>query len=173
MPETALEITTAAELERFLPGKVVIANTTYTLLTGYEGSGSCHWCGGELKGYLRRYCYGHMKLYYRHFLWTDARKWCIKRQDGLCANCGTRLSYSLEVHHIIPLNGSERIWTAYNLPFNLIGFCHDCHQEVHAAMKPPKLPKPIPDPWEEAMAAGQGLFAFTEEKFHASLAVQQ
>ena len=140
MPESALEIQSGAELERFDLGTVKIGHSLYTVLTGYEGTGRCFWCGGKLRGKLKRYCYGHMQEYYRHFEWTTARNWCCKRQEGLCANCSVRRDYSLEVHHIVPLKGEARYFSAFNLPWNLIAFCHNCHQEVHAAMRSPRPP---------------------------------
>jgi len=164
MPETALEIETGWELERFDLGTVCIGSREYTVLTGFEGTGRCFWCGDELKGKLRRYCYGHMQEYYKHFEWSSARVWCIERQEGRCANCGKSYAdYSmhpswwtgLEVHHIVPLNGSPRYFSAFNLPWNLIGFCHDCHMEVHAVMRAEKRqPKDI-DIFELALSRGQ------------------
>ena len=128
----------------------------------------------ELKGKLKRYCYGHMKEYYRHFEWSSARDWCCERQEGKCANCGADGMrgenywplYSLEVHHIVPLSGTTRYFTAHNLPWNLIGLCHGCHKEIHRVMKPPKTPSPLPDSWEEAEKVGQGVM-----RLEASLAV--
>jgi len=158
MPELAFEIQSGQELERYVPNEVMISGKTYFVLTGYEGTGRCFWCGAELTGKLKRYCYGHMIEYYRYFEWPSARRWCCERQDGLCANCGLRLDYSLEVHHIVPLNGSPRYFTAFNLPWNLIGFCHDHHQEIHAVMRE-AFKLPVKDVWELAMETGQGIMA--------------
>jgi len=169
MAESALEIETGWELQRFDLGTVMISGTRYTVLTGFEDTGLCFWCGGVLKGKLKRYCRGHMTEYYRHFEWASARRWCIERQDGRCANCGIKqgsviginhngwkmLQGALEVHHIIPLCGEKRYFSAFNLPWNLIGFCHDCHQEVHAVMREASKP----DPFALAIARGQGVFA--------------
>jgi len=128
---------------------------TYHIITGYEGTGRCFWCGEEVEG-RRRFC-GHRKgcwtEYANHFYWSSARNWCCGRQKGICANCGASRGYSLEVHHIIPLNGEQRAKTPFNIPWNLIGFCHNCHQEVHAAMRP--MPTPPSDPFEAALARGQ------------------
>lgn len=164
MPETALEIESGAELLRFQPNEVEINGRLYLVLTGYEGTGHrCFWCGGELKGKLKRYCYGHMLLYYRHFEWSSARAWCIERQEGRCANCDVFQGDRLEVHHIVPLDGSPRYFTAFNIWWNLMGFCHDCHQEVHAAMRP--LPavrsRTIGDSWIEAKRRGQAIMELT------------
>lgn len=158
MPELALEIQSGQELERYQPNEVLIGGQAYKVLTGWEGTGRCFWCGGELKGKLRRYCYGHMKEYYRHFEWRSARNWCCERQEGLCANCGANHGYSLEVHHIVPLKGTPRYFTAFNLPWNLIGFCHECHQEVHAVMRPQKEKPSKVSVYELAREQGQLVF---------------
>jgi len=166
MPELAFEIESGQELGRFEPNQIEDWGKTYSVLTGYEGTGRCFWCGKEFdeksKARHRHYCYGHMKEYYKHFEWLSARNWCCSRQDGLCANCDKRYGYSLEVHHIVPLNGGPRYFTAFNLPWNLIGFCHECHREVHAAMRPPKLHYKYnsPDSWEEAIKIGQSIMDF-------------
>lgn len=182
MADTALEIQSGAELERFIPGTVVIKRTTYRVFTGFESPDRrCFWCGGPLKGKLKRYCYGHMQEYYRHFEWQYASEWCIERYDHRCANCGREGLHKryglpksryvtfmngaeivkveepynfvkLEVHHIVPLNGVRVQFSAFHLPWNLICFCHDCHLEIGAAMRPEKPPV---DPWDRALQAGQ------------------
>lgn len=123
----------------------------FHIITGYEGTGVCFWCGGELTGKATRYCKKahHWRLYAEHFCWTFARWWCLKRYER-CPNCG---SYAREAHHIIPLDGEERIWTPYNMPWNLVGLCHTCHQAVHAAMRPVK-PTPL-SLFDQAKANGQ------------------
>jgi len=165
--DSALEIEYAWELERFNLGTVVIKHTTYTVLTGYEGTGRCFWCGGELKGKLKRYCRGHMEEYYRHFEWGSASRWALKRAGYVCENCGVggeyilyglSRRYNLEVHHIVPLNGRVRSFSAFNLPWNLIVLCHECHLAVHEAMRPPKHhPMKGFDSWDDAIKAGQGV----------------
>jgi len=159
-PESALEITSVQDLLRFGMGTVTIGRQVYTVLTGLEGTGGCFWCGEELKGKLQRYCYGHMKLYYRHFEWGSAKAWCFERYGSRCANCGAAEAFhysssmtNLRAHHIVPLNGQDRAFSAFNLPWNLICLCHDCHMEVHAAMRPP--PKRPPTGYEERIARGQ------------------
>jgi 5-methylcytosine-specific restriction endonuclease McrA len=97
-----------------------------------------------------------MKEYYRHFVWGFARAWCIERQEGLCANCHCYFGDELEVHHIVPLNGGVRWLTPYNLPWNLIGFCHQDHLAVAAAMVPPKN-STVLDSWEHADFIGQSV----------------
>ncbi len=130
---SALEIESGMELERFDLGEIVIQHTRYIVLTGYESSDRrCWWCGEELKGKQKHYHYGHMKEYYNHFNWNYAKVRAIKRAEYKCENCGTKekmiggrgeLRISLEVHHIVPLKGQDRFFSAYNLPWNLIVLC--------------------------------------------------
>ena len=155
--KSALEIESGAELVQFDLGTVRINDTDYEVLTGYEGTGKCFWCGGYLKGKLKRYCYGHMAEYYRHFFWGSASQWALEKAEHKCQNCGKeegRLnSYTdrtnLEVHHIVPLNGGSRTFSAFNLPWNLVVLCHECHVEIH------KHPKVIRDSWVNAKQKGQ------------------
>lgn len=165
MVESALDIVTVEELERFDLGMVLVGHTSYTVLTSYEGpERRCFWCGGELKGGLKRYCYGHMTEYYNHFNWGYAKDWCIERYEHRCANCGMHqhdipgvgyyLKSGMEVHHIIPVNGESRYFSAYNLPWNLIALCHECHLDIHAAMR---IKKPPPDIFDLAFARGQAV----------------
>ena len=162
MPELAFEIESGQELEQYQPNQVMIQGTRYYILTGYEGTGRCFWCGKEFdaksRARQRHYCYGHMREYYRHFEWGSARDWCYKRQEGKCANCGRYCGYKLEVHHIVPLNGRARYFSAFNLPWNLIGLCHDDHQEIHAAKRPPKGQLPGEDIFDSATRRGQLYF---------------
>ena len=153
----AFMITSGQELERFIPNRIKLNGREYLVLTGWEGTGRCFWCGGPLKGKLKRYCYGHMRIYYQHFMWSYARPWCIERQKGLCANCGLYFGDKLEVHHIVPLKGYTRWLTAYNLPWNLVGFCHADHLAVATAMKPEKV---IVTSWDKAKVIGQGILDF-------------
>lgn len=139
----------------------------YRILTGYENTGRCFWCGDELPDNKRRWCKGrtgHWKLYYQHFEWSRARAWCLERYEHKCGNCGCKekslietyqgiLRTNLEVHHIVPLEGETRLWTPYNLPWNLICLCHDCHVLIHEAMKPDRPPKLTK--YEIAIQAGQ------------------
>lgn len=152
---------------------------TYHIITGFEGTGGCFWCGGELSGRRKRYCKSgphyynveeevHWRQYHQHFAWSYARTWCLRRYDHHCANCGIeprhwdRETYGLvgcelEVHHIIPLEGGDRGWSVYNVPWNLICFCHDCHQLIHAVMRELNRPAP-PDLFNLAVAQGQAVF---------------
>lgn len=141
---SALTIASGEELERFDLGDVVINGQRYTVLTGFEGSGKCWWCGGQLTGRSRQYCRGHMQPYYNHFMWQNASFQAMKRADKKCENCGAshetlKAGYSgymrnLQVHHIVPLKGSARFFSAYNLPWNLVVLCLDCHHEIHRIM---------------------------------------
>ena len=169
-PGGALNIRTGAELERFDLGPVLISGKRYTVLTGYEAAPVestrlCFWCGGVLKGKLKRYCSGHMKEYYNHFDWGYASTWAWKRAGHRCENCGIAegdiptigryyTRSGLEVHHIVPLKGASRQFTAYNLPWNLICLCHTCHVELHVVMNNHNRPS-APDTFEQALARGQ------------------
>ncbi len=161
----ALDIHNGEGLEQFDLGEIVIGSTHYTVLTGYETTEHrCWWCGAELKRKAKHYCYGHMTQYYNHFNWGYASFEARKRAGGKCQNCeetekfeshytGMTPMTSLAVHHIVPLKGAARFFSAYNLPFNLIVLCKVCHLEAHAAMRPP--PKPIPTKPEILIARGQ------------------
>jgi hypothetical protein len=158
----ALQIESGMELERFDLGTVIIKGIEFVVLTGYEGSGGCMWCGTPLKG-KHKYCYGHMTLYYNNFNWGYASFEAKKRAGHKCENCGVsehNISHygqfnmtNLEVHHIVPLKGEPRFFSAFNLPWNLIYLCHTCHLEVHKAMRPP--PKSPPTTYEQMIARGQ------------------
>jgi len=146
---------------------------SFTVITGFEGTGHCFWCGDEIQG-RRRYCGGNKGCwtqYYKHFGRTYAANAARKRALFSCENCGVqgidippigRYERSgLEVHHIIPINGEDRTVHVYNIFWNLICLCHDCHMELHAIMRPPKIDKPIAiDSWEEAVKVRQSIFSF-------------
>ena len=131
-------------------------------LSGHEGTGRCHWCAGEFKNKRQKRfcCKACMDAYYYEFFWTWA---CIRaiREHPYCADCGVtrRESYSdtgvytLEVHHIEPLNGEYRTWNVKNRPENLVVLCHDCHVLRH------KLP---PKPQKEAVPLPTPLFDYAE-----------
>lgn len=125
---------TAQELEAFSPQSIVINHTTYIILTGFENTDhKCFWCGEELKGKLKRYCRGHMTEYYHHFAWTYASFLALKKADRKCMNCGS--NHQPEVHHIVPLKGSRRDFSVYNLSWNLMVLCHKCHVAIHVVMR--------------------------------------
>lgn len=156
---TALEIKCGAELVEFLPREIPLKHTTYTVLTGYETeSGICFWCGKPLKGKAKHYCRGCMTQYYNHFNWSYASHGARKRANYKCQNCGdTEHDHgmtSLRVHHIVPLKGAARFFSAYNLPWNLVVLCHTCHLEIHRIMNNHEKPIPLND-WDIAKAKGQ------------------
>lgn len=105
-------------------------------LTEYaEQGGICWWCGGELPPRRRRYCCNDCaNEYWRHFNWWDASAWAREREK-CCRDCGSPPPlpawldgiHSLDVHHIIPLNGQRRDWNILNLPENLVVLCRSCH----------------------------------------------
>ena len=143
---------------------------THAVITGFEGTGGCFWCGTELDG-RRRFCghhSGHWTLYAKHFYWTYARSWCLKRYEYRCANCGYQevvppgnhpswYTHGLEAHHIIPLEGAQRASSPFNVPWNLICLCHTCHMGLHALMR--ELSRPAPqDIFDLALAKGQASF---------------
>lgn len=159
MVESALEIQSGQELERFNLGTIKLNGTIYNVLTGYEPEDDiCWWCGKSIMQgkWKAHYCRGKshddflscFRLYHQHFDWAYAASLAIKRAGNKCENCGipektikwgySFLRRNLEVHHIVPLKGNSRQFTAYNLPWNLIVLCYECHMELHAVMKPPK-----------------------------------
>lgn len=142
----ALDITSGEELLRFDMGEITIAHTTYTVLTGYEGTDKCWWCGSEphrgKRGRPSHFCWGHGRLYDKHFNWNAASSWALERAGHKCENCGANEMHvgfykqtNLEVHHIVPLNGAPRFYSAFNLPWNLIALCHKCHLLIAAVMR--------------------------------------
>ena len=139
----------------------------YTVITGFEGQGGCFWCGEELNGRSKKFCYGHWTQYWKHFGWTFARNWCLERSNYQCTNCGHHLTVppgdhpswyaeGLEAHHIIPLEGETRSLSPYNVPWNLICLCHACHLELHSFMR--ELKRLPPDIFDQALTKGQAGF---------------
>lgn len=143
---------------------------TFQIITGFEGIGGCFWCGKELEGH-RRFCghrSGHWTLYANHFYWGYARAWCFERYDYACANCGHHVpvphgdhpswyTQGLEAHHIIPLEGGNRSCSVFNVPWNLICFCHYCHLLIHALMRESSQ-STVLDVFDLALARGQFVF---------------
>jgi hypothetical protein len=114
------------------------------ILTGYEHTGRCFWCGGEFPDKRKRhYCSEKCSTeYHRHFEWNYASSWARERTGHRCQECGVEQKYlrgngwaefktNLEVHHIIPLDGAERWFSILNVPCNLLVLCHDCHVKRH------------------------------------------
>ena len=155
---------------------------SYDLITGNEGSGACWWCAGDFPDRrARRFCSEACgEEYRRHYYWAWAMAWALQRAGHQCANChrmdywgNERISWgdpwrqckwaaqraatiSLEIHHIVPLNGDRRTCDARHNPDNLMVLCHDCHVLIHRAMREEK--KPV-DPWEIARRGGQQVMA--------------
>ena len=112
----------------------------YHVITGFEGTGGCFWCGEELEGGRRRFCghrSGHWTLYANHFYWGYARTSCLEHYNYTCANCGHHIivpyghhpswyTKGLEVHHIIPRKDGG----THNLT-NLITLCEKHHKETY------------------------------------------
>ena len=112
--------------------------TLYHYCTGYEGQDHvCWWCGQPFESKRDRHCCcrEHTDEYNRHFEWGAASRWALKRAGHKCQRCGRPEGYSnkrslksdLEVHHIIPLNGSNRGYNVLNCPCNLVVLCLECH----------------------------------------------
>jgi ribosomal protein L24E len=138
-----------------LPRKIIIHGTEFYVLTGYETlENTCWWCGKPIEQgkRLAHYCRGKShddftscyREYHRHFDWTFASDWALKRSGRKCQFCGkeeTLIDWgyryqrsNLEVHHIVPLKGSIRVFSIYNAPCNLVVLCRDCHLEWHDLM---------------------------------------
>ena len=116
-----------------------------TKLTGYEKTGVCWWCGGEIKGRRKTFCFHECRdAYFRYFAWGQAGnavKWALERCHGKCEGCGvTGMGYGplyrwddrlprLNVHHVVPIGGryDSRAYNLKNLPYNLRVYCPECH----------------------------------------------
>lgn len=103
--------------------------------TGFEDNGVCWYCGNELPQRRRKWCSDKCRdIYWQTWNWHFASLACRKRAKNCCENCHKREGISsLEIHHIIPLNGQDRNWNKLNEPDNLLCLCHDCHMQVHRA----------------------------------------
>lgn len=120
---------------------------SFSIITGFEGTGGCFWCGKELTG-RRRFCKqgsGCWTRYQEHFAWGYAASRCLKRYEYQCVNCGIKGiglymgddRMNLRMHHIIPLNGRNREVSVFNIYWNLLCLCHDCHMLLHMVMRLP------------------------------------
>lgn len=138
----------------------------YTHFTGFEDSGVCWWCGGDLPKRKRRWCCeDHKDSYWETYNWRSASLACSRRNNNTCENCHKHESYGygkplvrLEAHHIIPIGGEDRSWHELNKPDNLLCLCHECHLEVHRVMSASKGKPEKMDDWEYAKIIGQGVF---------------
>jgi hypothetical protein len=108
----------------------------YKNLTGNEGSGKCWWCGANYPDtHARRYCSEKCRTNYQNnFYWLWASNAALKRAGYRCQDCGVRGKRRLQVHHLTPLNGSDRIINALNRHENLIVLCKKCHRKRHQMM---------------------------------------
>jgi len=143
----------------------------FTVITGFEGTGGCFWCGQQLVG-RRRFCQrgsGCWTRYQEHFTWSYASHKVVRESGYRCQNCGRENvdipiiggKYNersgLEVHHIIPLNGQDRAVSVYNIYWNLIPLCHDCHMLLHAILRE-RTESKVMDVFQLAGIQGQGIF---------------
>jgi len=119
----------------------------YLILSGNESPDTCFWCGNPCKN---RYCSPECKhRYWMYYFWKYARDWCVERAGKKCEICGgepkcwvisaydgsldgdlTQKDTRLEVHHITPIAGEQRIWSALNHPDNLVCLCRKCHKKM-------------------------------------------
>ncbi len=98
------------------------------ILTGYEGTGKCYWCGGENKRSRHYCCKECFNNYYDSFFWLWARDKALTRENHQCQRYGSSdCSRTVEVHHIVPLNGSYRMWNVLNRQDNLEVLCVTHH----------------------------------------------
>jgi len=109
--------------------------------TGNEEKGHCFWCGIETK--RGRYCSKQHAYLYRTFYCKDEayanvyrRIYDPIRKGYICEKCNNGFGnrFSIDVHHIMPINGGDRYWNILNRPENLLGLCHECHKETHRIM---------------------------------------
>ncbi|MDD5288426.1 MAG: HNH endonuclease signature motif containing protein [Dehalococcoidales bacterium] len=105
----------------------------YKVITGNEGSGRCWWCGADFPDtHARRYCSRKCRgNYQNNFYWTWASNAALRRDGYRCQECGVRGKRRLQVHHLVPLKGSNRIISVLNKPENLIVLCKKCHRKRH------------------------------------------
>ncbi len=168
--------TNVAELLAYIPTRGRDSYGAFHIITGYEGSGGCFWCGRDLAGKRRRFCGGRSgcwTAYAHQFYWTYARSECLKAYDHRCANCGKSggelyneyapqpnryfpdiIASHIEVHHIIPLEARIRQPSPFNTQWNLIALCHGCHQELQLLLNAAKRP-PVLGTFDLAIARGQ------------------
>ena len=120
----------------------------YGHLTGWEARGICWWCGQPHKRRAHCCSQGCLNSYLETFGWPWASEAALKRAYYRCQACGMSRGGletlhgkyriwepKLEVHHIKPLNGDDRLWSHLNIPSYLIVLCHGCHQAAHAQLR--------------------------------------
>ena len=152
--------------ERQVDGKGTITEQRMNMgdisFAGHEHQGGCWFCGGDLPKRRRNWCCDeHSRQYLKTYFYPVAANACLHRAGQTCENChrsnsiifqeiratGSNLytDTQIEIHHIIPLEGEERTWNILNNQDNLMALCHQCHLQVHAAMREPRVPKSIRD----------------------------
>jgi 5-methylcytosine-specific restriction protein A len=107
------------ELKVIEPSPSVVQDDTYDDLPGVDYS-----LIGSDDGQLTKRTQSHVKRDPR------VRKEVIKRAGGRCENldCGVCREYPgfLDVHHILGVGKSDRVW-------NCVALCPNCHRETHAS----------------------------------------
>ncbi|MDD5189657.1 MAG: HNH endonuclease signature motif containing protein [Dehalococcoidales bacterium] len=109
---------------------------SYEILTGYEGQSKCWWCGAAFPNKrARRFCSTKCRRKYENnFYWAWASRLAVRRAKFCCQACGVKGRRRLHVHHIRPLNGSNRMKNVLNRADNLIVLCKKCHQKQHQSV---------------------------------------
>ncbi|WP_407075647.1 HNH endonuclease [Natronococcus wangiae] len=69
--------------------------------------------------------------------WFKLRDQILKRDDGMCRNCGE--TTNLNVHHIVPIHTRGT-----NRSDNLITLCRDCHRAAHGHRRGTNKDSPTP-----------------------------
>lgn len=106
----------------------------YKSITGHEGSGKCWWCGALFPDTrARRYCSVTCRRRYQDtYYWSWASAAAMRRARYRCKECGLKGKRRLDVHHIVPLNGADRMANPLNHRDNLVVLCKRCHLKRHA-----------------------------------------
>lgn len=85
----------------------------------------CDWCGRLLVARQTRWCSRLCLIEFRsNHVWKFARQTALGRFPA-CVSCGGRAS--LEVNHVVPLDGQARSQSCAHHQDNLEVLCHDCH----------------------------------------------
>lgn len=116
---------------------------------------ACRVCAGALSGRQRVYCSSACSREWDvNHAWGFASAEALRRAEFRCSACGAKeelnrqpaiKSYfhhpvvsSLEVHHVVPLQGRYRSTTCMNHQENLQVLCSACHQNVTARQLNPQ-----------------------------------
>jgi hypothetical protein len=65
--------------------------------------------------------------------WPAVRDAIVKRDGGVCVECGS--DFRVQVHHIRPLRLFGEDLQAANLPSNLVTLCFYCHRDADADLR--------------------------------------